>query len=304
MRLSIVIVNWNTGKLLSRCLASVHATLPAGESEVVVVDNASSDASLTGVEQRFPRIRLTRNPRNVGFSRANNQGIRQCEGTHVMLLNPDTEVLPGALDRMLEVLEKDQAVGAVGPRLVNRDGSLQPSCFPEPTLARELWRLFHLDAIWTRASYPLKGWDQSTSHEVDVIQGACVLVRREALDQVGLLDEEYFMYSEDYTLSRRLRDAGWRLMWVPTAGVIHLGGQSTKLTPTEMFLHLYRAKVQYFRKHFSRGTALAYKLILVAAAAARLILAPLAWIGSPTSRSRHLALARHYWSLLGALPHM
>jgi GT2 family glycosyltransferase len=304
MRLSVVIVNWNTGSLLNRCLESVHAALPAGRAEVIVVDNASSDASLTGVEQRFPRIRLTRNPRNVGFARANNQGILQSEGTFVMLLNPDTEVLHGALDRMLEVLERDQDVGAVGPRLLSRDGSLQPSCFPEPTLARELWRLLHLDAIWPRASYPLKKWDLSACRVVDVIQGACLLVRREALDQGGLLDEEYFMYSEDYTLSRRLRDAGWRLKWVPMAGVIHLGGQSTKLAPAEMFLHLYRAKIQYFRKHFSRRTALTYKLILAAAAAARLILAPLAWVESPASRSRHLALARRYWILLGALPNM
>jgi len=304
MRLSVIIVNWNTGDLLSRCLESVRATLPAGAVEVIVVDNASSDASLTGVEQRFPGVLLTRNPRNVGFARANNQGVRQSQGSSVLLLNPDTEVLPGALDRMLKVLEADLAVGAVGPRLLSRDGTLQPSCFPQPTLARELWRLFHLDAIWPRATYPLEKWDLSSCHEVDVIQGACVLVRREALDQAGLLDEEYFMYSEDYTLSRRLRDAGWHLKWVPVAGVIHLGGQSTKLAPADMFLHLYRAKVQYFRKHSSRSTALAYKLILGAAAAARLMLAPLAWVESPTSRSRHLALARRYWNLLGALPSM
>lgn len=304
MKLSIVIVNWNTGDLLGRCLESVYATLPAGQAEVLVVDNASSDASLVGIEQRFPHIRLTRNLRNLGFSRANNQGVRQSTGAYVLLLNPDTEVLPDAQEQMLDALENDRGVGAVGPRLMNRDGSVQPSCFPAPTLATELWRLFHLDAIWPRATYPMLRWDRTTSREVDVIQGACVLVRREALVQVGLLDEEYFIYSEDYTLCQRLRDAGWRLQWVPRAAVVHLGGQSTQLVPTEMFLHLYRAKVQYFRKHSSRATALAYKVVLAAAAAARLILVPVAWIEPSPARCRHLTLARRYWSLLAALPGM
>jgi N-acetylglucosaminyl-diphospho-decaprenol L-rhamnosyltransferase len=304
VKLSIIIVNWNTGALLGRCLEAVCATLPTKQAELIVVDNASSDGSLMGFEQRFPHLRLMSNQRNLGFSRANNQGIRQSTGAHVLLLNPDTQVLPGALAQMMDALERDPQVGAVGPRLLNRDGSLQPSCFPAPTLARELWRLFHLDAIWPRATYPMQGWDPTVSRDVDVIQGACVLVRREALDQVGLLDEEYFIYSEDYTLCQRLRDAGWRLQWVPRAGVIHVGGQSTQLAPTEMFLNLYRAKVLYFRKHANRATARVYKLILAAAAAARLFLAPLAWIERSPTRSRHLTLARRYWSLLTALPGM
>lgn len=304
MKLSVIIVNWNTGELLGRCLEAVFTTLPTKQAEVVVVDNASSDGGLEGAELRFPDMQLIRNDENLGFARANNQGIRRSTGAHVLLLNPDTEVLPGALAEMMAALERDPRVGAVGPRMLNADGSLQPSCFPAPTLFRELWRLFHLEAIVPCATYPMADWDRTTSREVDVIQGACLLGRREALELVGLLDEEYFIYSEDYTLCKRLRDAGWRLRWVPQAEVIHVGGQSTQLAPTEMFLNLYRAKVLYFRKHANQATAQAYKLVLALAAMARVLLVPFTWIEPSASRSRHLTLARRYWSLIAALPGM
>jgi N-acetylglucosaminyl-diphospho-decaprenol L-rhamnosyltransferase len=150
----------------------------------------------------------------------------------------------------------------------------------------------------------MAGWDLDTPREVDMIQGACLLLRREALDQVGLLDEDYFIYSEEVDLCHRLRQRGWKVYWVPQAQVIHYGGQSTRQVAADMFLRLYQGKVLYFRKHHGRLAAQAYKLILLIAALARLLLSPLAWLERPPLRQQHLALADHYRRLVMALPEM
>ncbi len=304
MDLSIIIVNWNIRDLLAQCLASVYAHPPDGEFEIFVVDNASTDGSAQMVRKRFPQVRLIENTKNVGFARANNQAIQQSAGCYVLLLNPDTEVHPGALEKLVRFMEAYPQAGAAGARLLNPDGTLQPSCHPAPTLSRELWRLFHLDALWTYACYPMAGWDLDTPREVDMIQGACLLLRREALDQVGLLDEDYFIYSEEVDLCHRLRQRGWKVYWVPQAQVIHYGGQSTQQVAADMFLRLYQGKVLYFRKHHGRLAVQAYKLILLIAALARLSLSPLAWLERPPLRQQHLARADHYRRLVMALPEM
>ena len=164
--------------------------------------------------------------------------------------------------------------------------------------------MFHLDRILPLGRYPVEKWGLAQPRRVDVLQGACLLLRREALDQVGLLDEEYFMYSEEMDLCQRLRRAGWRLYWVPEAEVVHLGGQSSRLAPAEMFLHLYRSKVLYFRKHHGGWRARFYKLVLAAAAAARLIFAPLMVAAPRPRRVQSLQLAGRYAMLLTALPRM
>ncbi|MBN1139088.1 MAG: glycosyltransferase family 2 protein [Anaerolineae bacterium] len=302
--LSIVIVSWNTCELLSRCLASIETHPPASPYEVIVVDNASADGSARMVREGFPWVRLIENDENVGFARANNQGIRGSAGRFTLLLNPDTEVRDGALEILVNFLENHPRTGAAGARLLNPDGTLQPSCHPAPTLAREFWRLFHLDAIYPHARYPMHRWGQDRPRQVEVLQGACLLLRREALEQVGLLDEDYFMYTEEVDLCHRLRRGGWHLYWVPQAQVVHHGGQSTRQAAGEMFLHLYRSKVLFFRKHHGPPAARLYKLLLLAASLARLACNPLAWLLRPRYRSEHLALARHYRQLINTLPGM
>ncbi|MFQ5596281.1 MAG: glycosyltransferase family 2 protein [Anaerolineae bacterium] len=302
--LSLIIVNWNTRDLLAQCLESIWqnvSTFERSNVETFVVDNASTDGSAQMVRERFPWVRLIENAENVGFARANNQAIRASSGRYVLLLNPDTEVRPSALERLVRFMEATPQAGGGGPRLLNPDGSLQPSCHPAPTLTRELWRLFHLDALRPYALYPMAGWDPETPRPVEVIQGACLLLRRAALEQIGLLDEGYFIYSEEVDLCYRLRRAGWRLYWLPAARVVHYGGQSTQQVAAEMFLRLYRGKLLYFRKNHGRLAAQLYKLILLAAALARLALAPLAWLERSPRRRRHLALAGRYGRLLRAL---
>lgn len=318
--LSIVIVNWNTHDLLAQCLESLVASpdlqisglLNQPETrhhspvtiKVLVVDNASTDGSAAMIRARFPWVRLVENRENVGFARANNQAIRESEGHYVLLLNPDTEVKSGALETLVRFADAHPQVGAVGPRLVNPDGTLQSSCHPTPTLAGEVWRLFHLDVLWPYARYQMSAWDLDNPRRVDVIQGACLLLRRAALDQIGFLDEDYFMYSEEVDLCHRLKRAGWSLYWVPEAQVVHYGGRSTQQVAAEMFLQLYQSKLLYFRKHHGWLAAQVYKVILAAAALGRLSLSPLAWLGQFPQRERHLILAGQYLRLLKALPEL
>ena len=268
------------------------------------MDNASTDGSAQMVRERFPWVRLIENRENVGFARASNQAIRDSAGRYVLLLNPDTEVKPGALETLVRFMDAHSKAGAAGARLLDPDGTLQPSCHPAPTLSRELWRLFHLDALWPYACYPMAVWDLDTPREVDAAQGACLILRREALDQVGLLDEDYFIYSEEVDLGHRLRQHGWEVYWVPQAVVVHYGGRSTEQVAPEMFLRLYQGKVLYFRKHHGWLAVRAYKLILLVAALARLLVSPLAWLERPPRRQEHLALAGHYRRLVTALPWM
>jgi GT2 family glycosyltransferase len=269
---------------------------------VWVVDNASIDGSSQLVQEQFPLARVIPNCENVGFARANNQAIQQSTGRYILLLNPDTRVMPGALEKLVEYLDAHPAVGAAGSRLLNPDGSLQVSGFPFPTLGRELWRLFHLDVLRPYALYDKQSWDLIRPREVDVLQGASLALRREALNQIGLLDESYFIYSEEVDLCYRLRQAGWRLHWLPQSTVVHYGGQSTQQAATRMFLYLYQTKLQYFRKHHGPRSVRVYKLILLAASLVRLGLSPLAWVEPASRREQHLKLARNYMHLLRSLP--
>lgn len=263
MNLSLVIVNWNTREMLADCLTSVYETAGDLEIEVFVVDNASADGSATMVRERFPLVHLIENQENVGFASANNQGIRETQGRHVLLLNPDTKILPSALQTLVGFMEEHADAGAAGPLVLNPDLTLQSSVNPLPTLGREFWRLMYLDRLLPQSYYREEGWDRTVAHSVEVIQGNCLLLSRRAISDIGLLDEDYFMYTEEVDLCYRLLRAGWSLYWVPLARIIHYGGQSTKQVAREMFLELNRSKVLFFRKTRGRWGCLIYKLILL-----------------------------------------
>ena len=304
VQISVVIVSWNTRDLLAECLESIVESSAGIAYETFVVDNASTDDSVAAVRECFPHVRLMTNTENVGFSRANNQAICQSTGRYVLLLNPDTKVLPGALETLAGYLTEHPAVGAVGGRILNSDGTLQSSCYPAPTLARELWRLLHLDALMSFGIYRMEDWDIRIPRKVDSLLGACIMVRREALESAGFLDEDYFFTGEEIDLCRRLYRANWPIYWVPQAQIIHYGGQSSKLVAQSTFLRLYHGKILYFRKQHSAFAAALYKLVLFIATLARLLIAPIAWLERGTRREQHMTLARRYWQLLGALPGM
>jgi GT2 family glycosyltransferase len=302
VKLSILIVSWNTRTLLEQCLASIYTPAPPFPFEVLIVDNASSDGSPAMIRERFPQAKLIENRDNPGFARANNQAIHRSAGEYVLLLNPDTIVRPGGLAELVRFLDERPEAGAAGPRLLNPDGTLQVSAFPRPTLFREFWFLFHLDRFYPLARYPLSRWGGEEPKEVEILMGACLLLRRKVLDQVGPLDEDFFIYSEEVDLCTRVRRGGWRLYWTPRAEVVHYGGQSTQQVAAEMFLRLYQGKILYFRKHQGPLAVLAYKAILFLASLGRLALTPFVLLEKSPQRQKHLVLSDHYRRLLWSLP--
>lgn len=314
---SIIIVNWNTRELLAGCLQSVTSDqsavsgqppaplLPSSPPlplsvEVIVIDNASSDGSAAMVRERFPWVRLIENRENVGFAWANNQGIQASAGQYVLLLNSDTVVHPAALGTLVAFMDAHPQAGAYGPRLLNDDSSLQPSAHPMLTPGREFWRLAFLDGLWPRAAYRQEQWDTVTPRPVEVIKGACLLLRRAALDQVGLLDDRYFMYTEEVDLCYRLAQAGWGLWVTPQAVVTHFGEASSKQVAEAMYLQLYRSKVQFYRKFGGRPRAALYKALVFLAYLPRLAAASVASLVRPAWRPQ----ARLFRRLLAELPGM
>jgi N-acetylglucosaminyl-diphospho-decaprenol L-rhamnosyltransferase len=261
------------------CLISDLRTL---NTEVIVVDNASTDGSAAMVRERFPWVRLIENRENAGFARANNQAIVHSRGRYLLLLNSDTLVHPDALETLIAFMDAHPQTGACGPRLLNGDGSLQHACHPMLTPGREFWRLAFLERLWPRATYPMSRWDTATPRRVEVIKGACLLLRRAAIDQVGLLDDRYFMYTEEVDLCYRLAQAGWGLWYEPRAVVTHFGEASSKQVREEMYLQLYRSKAQFYRKFGGRPRVELYKALLALATLPRAAAASLA--GTTPSR--------------------
>lgn len=307
MKLSIIIVTWNVGAILTLCLESVERNLQylgVHNVETIVVDNASTDNTVEIVRECFPWVCLICNNENIGFARANNQAIALCRGENVLLLNPDTKLHAESLRILLTYLDENPDVGAVGPRLLNSDGSLQQSCYPAPTLVRECGRLFHFDSLYPIGTYRMSTWSVQQPREVEVIQGACMLTRSTVLRQAGLFDETYFMYTEEVDLCLRIRQRGWRICWVPQAEVVHYGGHSAQQASAEMFLQLYRSKVLYFRKHYGYWGAATYKVLLFVAGLMRLLVHRVAAHQISQRHYRHASLAVNYRCLLTNLPSM
>jgi N-acetylglucosaminyl-diphospho-decaprenol L-rhamnosyltransferase len=300
MTVSVVVVSWNTRDLLRNCLLTVEKearVLQHGELEVFVVDNGSTDGTVEMLRKSFPSVELIANTENAGFAAANNQALARCKGDFVLLLNPDTEMKAGSLHEMIRFLKSRLYVGAVGPLLIGPDGSMQESCYPRPTLFRELWRLLYLDRLYRLAVYPMAQWTLDRPRQVETVQGACILIKHSVLDEIGLLDQDFFIYTEEIDLCRRIITAGWRVYWLPTATVIHYGGQSTRQAVSQMFIELYRSKLHYFRKHNGWAGGFVYKLILLICIIPRLLLPPFAW-GVAYQREKMLSIMRLYRLLL------
>jgi GT2 family glycosyltransferase len=269
--LSIIIVNWNGGELLRSCLKSIAQAPPSVSYDIVVVDNASSDQSVAwlrsaAVSTLLPGIdvHVIENTDNAGFARANNQAFAHTQAPLLFLLNPDTEVKPGAIDTLIACLESDARIGACGPRLLNTDGSLQHSVWRNPPTAWEivitgigLWRLIPRGL---RGRLLLGGhWDHSIRRAVPILFGAAVLARREMIDEVGGLDERFHMYGEDYEWCLRITRAGWQLIFEPAASVTHHGGQFSlqRWSSMEKLRVQMDAGFQFNRYCLTRGQSIA-----------------------------------------------
>ena len=280
-RWAAVVVSYNYGDLLERCVRSILAESSAPGPDVVVVDNGSTDGSIERLSAAVPAARIIAAPGNVGYARAANLGIAATEAPVVAVLNGDVELAAGVAAAMIAALDAGPRVGAVGPRVLNLDGSVYPSARTDPGLlvasAHAAFGLVWPTNPWTRRYRQLDS-DPTRARDVDLISGAAVWLRREALDDVGGWDERYFMYMEDVDLCLRLRRAGWRIEYEPSGAVVHVQGASTSQRPYRMIAEHHRS-VWLFATRRYRGWR-------------RILLVPLA----PVLALRCLAaMAQHTW---------
>jgi hypothetical protein len=248
MDLSVIIVNWNTKDLLCQCIDSLTQTLKKIDTEIFVVDNGSTDGSVAAVREKFPGVRLIENPVNTGFARANNQAISLSSREYLLLLNPDTRAKDEAIPQMLSFMSSHARAGLVGAQLLNADGSKQNSIANFPSLATELLNKSLLRWLFPE-KFPGKERDYPNPVEVESVIGACVLVRRETVEQVGLLDERFFLFLEETDWCFRVKKAGWKIYHIPQAEIFHFQGKSAEAEKGKTRIEYYRSRYHYFRKN-------------------------------------------------------
>ena len=270
--LTAIVVNWNTCAELRSCLRSVMES-DSVSAETMVVDNASSDGSAEMVREEFPSVRLLVNAENLGFAKGCNQGIAISRGRYVLLLNSDSDVQSDALSALVRFGDENPDVGIFGPRILNSDGSLQYSCRRFPTLLAGIFRNSFLGRLFPKnpyiKDYLLAEWDHSETRDVDWVSGAAMVIRREVLEEVGALDERFFMYCEDVDLAYRAKQHGWRVAYFPAAVVVHALGRSSDKDPNGMIAEFHKSMYRFFRKHYARKSSVLVRLLVPVGLAAR-----------------------------------
>lgn len=276
--LSIICVNWNSMDYLLECIASIYKFTPDVLFEVIVVDNASPEGGLEILATQFPLVRIVRSDHNLGFAGANNLGFRHCVGRHILLLNPDTKLMGPAINTMLDRLKSLPDAGIVGCQLLNSDFSVSTSSIQKfPTILNQLFNLEYLRlrfpafALWdieplfAPATGPIK---------VDVIPGACMMLKRDVFERVGLLTEDYFMYAEDIDLNYKVRQLGFTSYYVGEAQIVHHGGGSSSRQKVNQWstVMTYRAMLRFYRMSRGRMYGAAYRLAMGCAAVIRLVI--------------------------------
>ncbi len=257
IELSVIIVSWNTKDLLRRCLVALKQEIADIDAEVFVVDNNSADGSANMVTKEHPWAKLITNDANLGFAKANNQAMKVAQGSYILLLNPDTEVQPGSVHTLLKFLPERRQAAIVAPQLLNSDGSIQRSCRAFPTFLNMLYELIGLSKFFpnveTFRAYKMLDWNHDDERQVDQPEGACLLLRRKVIEEVGTLDEGFFMLFEEVDWCYRIKKAGWQIWFTPKAKVIHHYGQSIKQVKVPMILSSHRGLYRFWHKHYRDG---------------------------------------------------
>ncbi|NUM25381.1 MAG: glycosyltransferase family 2 protein [Candidatus Buchananbacteria bacterium] len=252
--LSIIIVSWNVKDLLKKCLQSIEKYRNKLAVEIIVVDNASKDGTVEMLKTEFPDVRLITNSNNLGFAAANNQGILRSQGDYILLLNPDTEVIKDTLNKMLNFIKIRPQIGILGCKHLNPDWTLQPSVRRFPAfwaiffILTKLYKIFpNIPPIYY---YFAEDFNYKISQPIDQVAGSCMMIRRQTIEEIGLLDERFFIWFEEVDLCKRSKDAGWEVWYTPDAELIHYGGQSFRQVGTWKKQKIFfQSAIYYFRKH-------------------------------------------------------
>lgn len=255
MKLSIILVNWKTPDLTKNALVSVYKETGGFDFEVIVVDNNSQDGSVEMIKKEFPQVVLIINTDNLGFGKANNQGLKIAQGDYLMFLNTDVVVLDGALNKLVNFLDQHPSVMMVGPRLLNKDLTFQHACrrnLPNPI--NSFFHLFGLTKFFKNSKlaneYKQYASDPEVTGPTQALSGAAMMFRRQVYSTIGGFDEIFFMYGEDLDFCKRVLDKGWQTVYVSDAKIIHFGGQSSGKRRVKSLLNFYEAMWLYYKKHF------------------------------------------------------
>ncbi|MEI6522856.1 MAG: glycosyltransferase [Bacteroidota bacterium] len=265
--LSVIIVNYNVEYFLEQCLLSVEKAAKNIDAEIFVVDNNSVDGSVNLVKEKFPFVKLIENKKNTGFSFANNQAIKESQGKYVLLLNPDTLVEEDTFEKIITFMNTHQDAGGLGVMMVDGKGIFLPESkrgLPTPMVA--FYKIFGLSALFPKSKifgrYHVGYLDKNKTHEIEILSGAFMLLRKKVLDEIGLLDETFFMYGEDIDLSYRITKAGYKNYYFPETKIIHYKGESTKKSSVNYVFIFYRAMIIFAEKHFSQKNAKTFSTLI------------------------------------------
>ena len=264
--LSIIVVTWNGKSYALECIESLNAQLTRLSAEVIVVDNGSIDGTPEAIRLQFPNVTLIENHANLGFARANNIGMALSRGKYVCLVNSDVVVPPGSLEKMIEFMEAHPEIGVLGPKMLSPDGGIGASVMRFPTVWNTLCCALGLHLIFPRSTlfggFSMDGYAYDAIENVEVLTGWFWMIPRIALQMVGELDEQFFMYGEDIDWSYRFRAAGWQVVFYSDAGALHYGAASSEEAPARFYVEMRRANLQYFRKHHGWLRVFGYRLAI------------------------------------------
>jgi len=263
---SIIIVAWNVKDFVHNCLKSVYEQTKGITFEVIYVDNGSEDGSVDMVTKEFPEVRIIKNEKNEGFTKANNQGIQISKGRYVLLLNSDTIVLDNAITKTVKFADSHPEAAVVGCKVLNSDSTLQRNCFMYPSILNMLLSAIYLHKFFSKSKFfgreRMTWWDFNDVREVETVGGCFSLVRRKAIDQVGLMDETYFVYGDDPDWCYRFKKSGWKIIFTPNGQIIHYDGQNTQSMTRKFFWQLNGSRLIFMKIHKSRWEFLLAKLLI------------------------------------------
>ena len=300
IRISIIIVSWNSKDYLASCLESILRVPLSIPHEIIVVDNNSSDGSPEMIQERYPHVKLIRNSANYGFAKANNIGLKTADGEFLYFINSDVDVMDGCMEKLFEFMLRNSDVGVSGPKIIGVDRKVQRSCMEFPTLWNLFCRALALDVLFP--STKLFGgqlmtyWAHDSIRDVDVINGCFWVVRRKALSMVGPLDENFFIYAEDIDWCKRFHEAGWRVVFFPEAEAIHYGGASSANAPLSFYIEMQKANFRYWQKYHGKTSQFFYISIRMLHEALRLGGHAFDAIVRPSRRALSTAKVRRSWA--------